>query len=182
MLDREYGQFDICHKDIVCASSVICHKQKQDLTYKASKLLKCSMEHDRLIYNSCDRQHIALSTDQIEEFDFLSVQPSGWFLQTDPNGSLMIGGLRLPCMNACYDNDHIDRVLQSYDGVFEFEREKEFFYLECSIHSIRVNNDKGKILQCNDLIKECRITRAMAYMRLLLDGYGKVHSLPRSTV
>ena len=68
------------------------------------------MEHDRLIYNSCDRQHVALSCDQIEEFDFISVQPCDWFLQTDPNGSLMIGGLRSPCMNVCYDDDHIDRV------------------------------------------------------------------------
>ena len=174
---------DVRHKDIVCASSgdVRHRKRKQDLTFKESKSLKCSMEHDRLLYNGCNRQHFVFSLDQIDEFEFLNVKPSGWLVKTDPNSSLMIGGLRSPCMNACYDNDHIDRigrVLRSYDGVFEFEREKEFFYLECSIHSIKSSKERV----CNNLVKECRITRAMAHIRLLLDGYGKLNSLPRSSV
>ena len=182
ILDREYGQLDIHHKDIACASGDVHHrKRKQDLTFKEIKSLKCGMEHDRLLYNSFDRQHFIFSMDQIDEFEFLNVKPSGWLVKADPNGSLMIGGLRSPCINACYDNDHIDRigrVLRSYDGVFEFEREKEFFYLECSIHSIKSSKERV----CNDLVKECRITRDMAYIHLLLDGYGKLNSLPRSSV
>ena len=43
-------------------------------------------------------------------------------------------------MNVCYHRDCKDRLgrsLTSYDGVFEFEHEKEFFYLECATHSIQ---------------------------------------------
>ena len=122
-----------------------------------------------------------LANDQIDEFDFLSVQDdssSGWCMKPDPNGSLMIGGLRSPCMNACYEEDHLDRtgrVLTSFDGVFEFEREKEFFYLECNIHSLKETfNNKGH----KDLTKECGISKTIAYVRLALDKYDLANSIP----
>ena len=75
---------------------------------------------------------------------FLSVhgveEPPNWKLSCDPNSSMMVGGLRSPCMNVCYHRDCKDRLgrsLTSYDGVFEFECEKEFFYLECAARSIQ---------------------------------------------
>ena len=63
-----------------------------------------------MLFNGSDRQHALLSGDQIDEFDFLSIDPLGSLLSKDPNGSLMIGRLRLPCMNALHHIDHIDRV------------------------------------------------------------------------
>ena len=175
LLEWEYGTLDIRHKDrVVVNDAGHVRKRKQDLT------------HDRLLYNGCDRQQHLLANDQIDEFDFLSVALSGWCVKPDPNGSLMIGGLRSPCMNACYEGDHLDRtgqVLTSFDGVFEFEREKELFYLECYIHSLKEtfnnnNNNKGH----KDLPKECRISKMIAYVHLALDKYGLANSIPRSTV
>ena len=89
-------------------------------------------------------------------------------------------------MNACYEEDHLDRtgrVLTSFDGVFEFEREKEFFYLECNIHSLKETFNEGVVLRHHkDLRKECRISKTIAYVCLALDKYGLANSIPRSTV
>ena len=88
----------------------------------------------------------------------------------------MIGGLRSPCMNSCFDEDGMDRTgrcLRSYDGVFEYEREKE--YLENSIQSICHNVAEKKTLM--DSISKCRITRFLANIRSLLDDYGKTHAV-----
>ena len=90
----------------------------------------------------------------------------------------MVGGLCSPCMNSCIDHDNIDRVgrcLRSYDGIFEYEREKEYFYLENSIRSISYGVSKKKTFM--DSIKECRITRFLANVHSLLDDYGKNHAL-----
>ena len=58
----------------------------------------------------------------------------------------------------------------------------EFFYLECNIHSLKEtfnnNNNEGH----KDLLKECRISKTIAYVRLALDKYGLANSIPRSTV
>ena len=102
-------------------------------------------------------------------------------MKPDPNGSLMIGGLQSPCMNACYEEDHLDRtgrVLTSFDGVFEFEREKEFFYLECNICLLKETFNEGVGLRHKDLTKECRISRMIAYVCLALDKYGLANSIP----
>ena len=52
---------------------------------------------------------------------------SDWKISDDPNGSITIGGLRSPCLNSCQFVDKVDRVgrtLYSFDGLFNFEREK----------------------------------------------------------
>ena len=186
LLECEYGTLDIRHKDWVVNDAGHIQKHKQDLTHDESKVLQCCLEHDRLLYNGCDRQQHLLANDQIDEFDCLSVDDSssGWCMKPDPNDSLMIGGLRSPCMNACYDEDYLDRtgrVLTSFDGVFEFEREKEFIYLECNIRSLKETfNNKG--VRYKDLTKECRINKTIAHVRLSLDKYGLANSIPQSTV
>ena len=93
----------------------------------------------------------------------------------------MIRGLRSPCMNARYPIDHVDRlgrVLRSFDGVFEFEREREFYYIEYNMRSLRVlkKNKDG------DSIRECRVVRTLANMRKLLNDFGRQHNLPRRSV
>ena len=82
-------------------------------------------------------------------------------------------------MNALHHIDHIDRVgcvLRSFDGVFEFEREKEMFYIESNIRLL-AHHDRQL-----DVIRECRVSRLLANMRQLLDEFGKVNVLPRSSV
>ena len=162
---------DVRHKDWVVNDAGHVRKRKQDLTHDESKVLWCCLEHDRLLYNGCDRKRHLLANDQINEFDFLSVDDSssGWCVKPDPNGSLMIGGLRSPCMNACYEEDHLDRTGRVLTS---FEREKEFFYLECSIRSLKETfSNKG--VRHKDLTKECRISKMIAYVRLALDKFNK---------
>ena len=106
------------------------------LMYGKSKELSCKVKHDRMLFNGCDRQNFSLIDEQIDEYNFLSTcDDIGWSLSLDVTGCLMVGGLHSPCMNSCIDHDNIDRVgrcLRSYDGIFEYEREKEYFYLENS--------------------------------------------------
>ena len=178
VLDREFKQLDVRHKS-VCTGEILLVSRKQDLTHKEKRSLRCLMEHDRMLLNSSDRQHFSLCGDQIDEFKLFECRFVRMDIEKDPNGSLMIGGLRSLCMNARYYVDHVDRVgrvLHSFDGMFEFEIEKEFFYLECSICSLRTSN--RQIV----LFKECRIVRLIASMHRLLDKFGRVNCLPRSSM
>ena len=59
----------------------------------------------------------------------------------------------------------------SYDGVFEFECEKEFFYLECATRSIR--EEVVGPPECHNLIKGCRISRNLSLLRFMLCEHGK---------
>ena len=90
-----------------------------------------------MLFNGADRQHASL--EQINKFEFLMPGSWGWTLTKDPNGSVLIGGPWSPCMNAHHFVDHMDRagrMLRSFDGIFEFEGEKEFFYIEYNVHSL----------------------------------------------
>ena len=100
-----------------------------------------------MLYNGCDRQHLLFSDDQVDEFEFVqSCKNVGWTVFPTINNCLMIGGLRSPCLNSCVDRDGVDRVgtcLRSFDGIFEYERDKEYFYLEHSIHLVCHNSAKN---------------------------------------
>ena len=177
LLNRESQCKDTRHRN-ACTGEVLVGTlppRQRDLSYGKKKNLTCLMEYDQMLFNCADRQHALL--EQINEFEFLMPGSSGWTLTKEPNGSMLIGGLRSPCMNAHHFMDHVDRVgrvLRSFDGVFEFEREKEFFYIEYNVHSLTF---KSKI----DL-KDCHIVRLLAKMRRLLDNFGKSQNLPRSSV
>ena len=74
----------------------------------------------------------------------------------------MIGGLQSPCLNSCVDCDGVNRVgacLRLFDGIFGYERNKEYFYLEHSIHLVCHNS--AKILTLFDPVGACRITRLL---------------------
>ena len=122
-----------------------------------------------MLFNSADRQHASL--EQIDKSEFFMPGSSGWTLTKDPNGSVLIGELRSPCMNALHFMDHMDRVgrmLRSFNGVFEFEREKEFFYVEYNVHSLTF---KSQI--------DLKVVRLLAKMCRLLDNFGESRHLPR---
>ena len=133
------------------------------------------MEHDRMLSNGADRQYASL--EQIDEFEFLMPGSLGWTLTKDPNGSMLTEGLRSSCMNTHHFVDLVDRVgrvLCSFDGVFEFERENEFFYIEYDVHSLTFKS------QIN--LKDCCIVRLLNKMHQLLDNFDKSRNLPRSSV
>ena len=156
-----------------------CHNNRNNnkhhhLTFGDVTRMNCIIEHDRMLYNGCDRQHLLFSDDQVDEFEFVqSCKNVGWTVFPTINNCLMIGGLRSPCLNSCMDLDGVNRVgtcLRSFDGIFEYERDKEYFYLEHSIHLVCHNS--AKKLTLFDPVGVCRITRLLANIRRILDEHG----------
>ena len=96
-------------------------------------------------------------------------------MTTDDGVSFMFGGLRSPCFNACYSmdlKDKLGKMLQSFDSLFESEREKETYYTESILRWL------GSKSMFDDL-KSCRITRHLSMIRHSLDEYSKEKKLPR---
>ena len=165
--------------DNLCALTGDCHNNHNNnkhhhLTFGDVTRMNCIIEHDRMLYNGCDRQRLLFSDDQVDEFEFVqSCKNVGWTVFPTVNNCLMIGGLRSPCLNSCMDRDGVDRVgacLRSFDGIFEYERDKEYFYLEHSIRSVCHNS--AKKLTLFDPVGACRITRLLANIRRILDEHG----------
>ena len=105
-----------------------CHNNrnnKHHLTFGDVTRMNCIIEHDRMLYNGCNRQHLLFSDNQVDEFEFVqSCKNVGWTVFPAVNNCLMIGGLRSPCLNSCVDHDGVNRVgacLRSFDGIFEYE-------------------------------------------------------------
>ena len=114
--------------DNLCALTGDCHNNRNNkyhLTFGDVTRMNCIIEHDRMLYNGCDRQHLLFSDDQVDEFEFVqSCKNVGWTVFPTLNNCLMIGGLRSPCLNSCVDCDGVDRVgtcLRSFDSIFEYE-------------------------------------------------------------
>ena len=144
------------------------------LTFGDVMRMDCIIEHDRMLYNGCDRQHLLFSDEQVDEFEFVqSCKNVGWTVSPTLNNCLMIGGLWSPCLNSCMDRDGVNRVgacLRSFDSIFEYERDKEYFYLE---HSIRLMcHNSTKKLTLFDPVGACRISRLLANIRRILDKHG----------
>ena len=171
--------------DNLCVLTGDCHNNcnnKHHLTFGDVTRMNCIIEHDRMLYNGCDRQHLLFSDDQVDEFEFVqSCKNVGWTVFPAVNNCLMIGGLRSLCLNSSVDRDGVNRVgacLRSFDGIFEYERDKEYFYLE---HSIRLvcHNSSAKKSTLFDPVGACRITRLPANIRRILDEHGREHA-PKS--
>ena len=80
LLSREFKHANIRHQS-VCTEGVAKVKRR-DLTYDEKKLMNCEIEHDRMLFNGYDRQ--SASFQAINEFDFLSIEPTGWKLKKTP--------------------------------------------------------------------------------------------------
>ena len=64
------------------------------LTFGDVTRMNCIIEHDRMLYNGCDRQHLLFSDEQVDEFEFVqSCKNVGWTVFPTINNCLMIGGL-----------------------------------------------------------------------------------------
>ena len=78
------------------------------------------------------------------------------------------------------DRDGVDRVgacLRSFDGIFEYDRDKEYFYLEYSIRLMCHNSTKK--LTLFDPVGVCRISRLLANIQRILDEHGRQYA-PKS--
>ena len=79
--------------------------------------------------------------------------------------------------------------MRTFDVIFENEREKETFYMECMVRclmmSLNNNNEEDSTTmkkQRMDEIKTCRVTRAISQIRKALNDSGRINKLPRSAV
>ena len=64
------------------------------LTFGDVTRMDCIIEHDRMLYNGCDRQHLLFSDEQVDEFEFVqSCKNVGWTVSPTLNNCLMIGRL-----------------------------------------------------------------------------------------
>ena len=141
-----------------------------------------------MLYSGYDRQSQAFDNGLIDEFDYLkcpghdtSELLHDWAITDDPNGSLIIGGLRSPCPNSRYFADHegrVEHVIYSFDGTFTTEREKETYYVE--IMARRLSTDNSVVAM--DAVKSCRITKLLSLLRMMLDDFGYKKKLPDSVV
>ena len=133
-------------------------------------------------YNHLSKNPSISADALIDEFDFLKCSwfdtsilcLNDWRISDNPNGSVTVGGLRSLCLNSHQFVDKVDsigRTLYSFDGLFDFEREKEIFWVEALIRCLTSQN---KLL---NIFAECRITRILATIRKTLDDFARNHNL-----
>ena len=72
-----------------------CNNNKHHhLTFGDVTRMNCIIEHNRMLYNGCDRQHLLFSEEQVDEFEFVqSCKNVGWTVFPTVNNCLMIGRL-----------------------------------------------------------------------------------------
>ena len=68
-----------------------CNNKHHHLTFGDVTRMNYIIEHDRMLYNGCDRQHLLFSDDQVDEFEFVqSCKNVGWTVFPTVNNCLMI--------------------------------------------------------------------------------------------
>ena len=49
------------------------HNNKHHLTFGDVMRMNCIIEHDRMLYNGCDRQHLLFSDDQVDKLNLFNL-------------------------------------------------------------------------------------------------------------
>ena len=67
----------------LCALTGDCHNSSNNkhhhLTFGDVTRMDCIIEHDRMLYNGCDRQHLLFSDELLDKFEFVqSCKNVGW--------------------------------------------------------------------------------------------------------
>ena len=124
----------------------------------------------------------------IDEVHFLSCPPytndakfhhlNNWSIKHTQH--LATSELRSPCPNITIfqdQRDNLGKAFDTFDGIFQTEREKETFYLQGTLR--RLTNDDKKHF---DAAKECRIVRTLAMAMQYLNKWGEQNNIPRSSI
>ena len=104
-----------------------------------------------------------------------------WTLCESENKHLLLGGIRSPCPNGVVAAmggtcDYVGKTIRTFCGVFESEREKEQFYVECMLRQLSEGNEDIDVLNC---VSVCNM---LSVWRSLLDDYGRRCDVPRSAL
>ena len=191
---------------LIFKSKYFTRSLKKNRTLSASEYRNMheNLEHNSMVVKNYNCQTVAFSAagentlsytyhyeeGLVDEIQFLSCKRHENSKLIDKDWSilqasdLMTGGLRSPCPNASYVlrnfnvHDTLGMNFGTFDGIFEYEREKEMFYIESML--CRLANDKHII--DGDELYECGISRTMAKIRKLLNEYRRKKELPQSVV
>ena len=68
------------------------------------------------------------------------------------------------------------KTLHTFDGVFDSEREKERFYMECMLRHLSEGREDI------DMMGYVNVCRVLSYCRASLEDYAIKNDLPRSAV
>ena len=128
------GETSKLTRSIFLTSKNMVRLRNRTLTFREYQDMQRHLEHDKMLFSNYDRQSAVFENERglIDEFEFMKCNRhdsspltlSDWLLVTDVNNSLMICGLRSPCINSCYHFDGVDRLgkeIRMFDGVFESE-------------------------------------------------------------
>ena len=82
----------------------------------------------------------------------------------------MLGGVRSPCPNGLTSReDFVGKTLHTFDGIFDSEKEREQFYVECMLRRLSEDDDGEEDLNFMWCVNVCRM---LSYCRASLDNYG----------
>ena len=176
-----------CLPKLIFYSNIFTQSRKKNRSLSTSEYrnMQENLEHDRMICANYDSQTITFSAERdnefhysfnnydgfIDEMQFLScshheyseMAKIDWKLSRDDHLGFMVGGLRSPCLNAMYpihSRDELGLQMRTFDGIFENEREKETFYVECMVRhlmmSLNNNNDEDSMRMKKQRIDEIK--------------------------
>ena len=189
---REFSTMHSKHLDVVKGMSSPCKNMRSRLFGEKCALMR-HLEHDRMLYSNYGRQNAVLSDDYeesedcggglIDEMRFYGQKRhtqsnlTDWELKESSTKFLLLGGVRSPCPNGVTSKeDYVGKTIHRYDGIFDSEREKERFYVECMLRCLSEDREDIDIMEC---VNVCRV---LSYCRASLDNYARTNGLPRSAV
>ena len=193
---REFSTMHSKHLGVVKGISSPC-KNVRSLLYGEKHALMRHLEHDHMLYSNYGRQNAVLSDDDnyydeesedcggglIDETRFIGQKRhaqsnlTDWKLKELSTKFLLLGGVRSPCPNGVTSKeDYVGKTIHTYDGIFDSEREKERFYVECMLRRLSEDREDIDVMEC---VNVCRV---LSYCRASLDNYARTNGLPRSAV
>ena len=139
---------------------VLLHGEKCDLMHH--------LEHDRMLYGNYGRQNVVLRDDVsncggglIDEMRFYRQKRhaqsnlTDWKLSESSTKFLLLGGVRSPCPNGLSSKeDYVGKTVHTFVGVFDSEREKEHFYVECMLRHLAEDREDIDVME---RVNVCRI-------------------------
>ena len=188
---HEFSTMHLKHLDVVRGISSP-FKNTHGLLYGEKRELMQHLEHDRMLYSNYGRQNAVLDDDNdddecggglIDEVRFhlqrrhAQSNLQSWKLKESSTKFLLLGGMRSPCPNGVtYKEDYMGKTVHTFDGVFNSERERERFYVECMLRRLSSEGSSIDVMGC---VNVCRM---LSYCRASLEDYAIKNDLPRSAV
>ena len=194
---REFSTMHFNHLRVVQGLQPCMRQSPCSLSYGEKQTLMYHLDHDRMLYGNYGRQTAVFAGESnysskcggelIDETAFICQGQHSqstlkdWTLRESENKHLLLGGIHSPCPNGVVVAmgkmcDYVGNTIRTFCGIFESEREKEQFYVECMLRRLSEGSEDIDVLMC---VSVCCM---LSLCRSLLDDYGQRHDLPRSAL